>query len=181
MTAASPSGADFWGRCARRVSVQAWVLAGSLTIVLGCASSRPEKTVEQARVTESRCSEADRERAASLTSLLVKRVDSEYITVRVGKGLGEERLVGARVAFRLPADWTIQLILEAARCSQAAFLLRRRSSGPIDLLWEPGTWIEVEAVGGIGQSQEATVVLKTVPGDAAECLLERVRAFATEL
>ena len=156
------------------------VLAGSFVILLGCASSRSAENVEQARVTESKCSEADRERAGSVTPLIVKRVDSEYVSVHVGKGLGDERLVGARVVFRVPSDWTVGVLVQAARCSQAAFLLRGTVSAPIDHLWEPGTWIDVEAVGGVSSSREATVVLKTVTGEAAERLLERVRAFAIQ-
>ena len=174
--------AEFEGRCPRCGSVRNWVLAGLFVVLVGCATApgRTEDNLEQARMTEAQCSETDRAKAGSVTSLTVKRVDPEYIRVHVGKGLGDERLAGARVALRLPADWTVGVLVQATRCSQAAFLLRGTVSLPMDYLWEPGTWIDVGAMGGIGSSREATLVLKTVTGDAAERLLERVRAFAIQ-
>jgi hypothetical protein len=151
-------------------------------VLLGCATApgRTEETLEQARKTEAQCSETDQERAASVTSLIVKRVDPEYVSVHVGKGLGDERLIGARVTFRVPADWSVEVLVQAARCSQAAFLLRGTVTAPIDHLWEPGTWIDVEAVRGVSPSREVTVVLKTLTGDAAERLLKRARAVAIQ-
>jgi len=155
-------------------------LAGSLLLLLGCATASMDspRIPDQAQSTDTQCSEEDRQRARSITSSMVATVDPENVRVHVGKGLGEERLVGARVVFRAPADWNAGVLVQAARCSQAAFLLRGMAAAPIDHLWEAGRWIDVEPTDAGTPPQTVTLVLKTVTGDAAQRLLDRVRDFA---